>query len=95
MFARSPWSRLVASVGLLTAWLGLLFFGWAGAGLVHVLLLLAALSFPWRVRGTGALDHERRTSELGADPRERSQAHQGEGGDQEATGSGERGREGT
>lgn len=33
---------------LVSAWLGLLFAGFAGGGAVHLLLMGAAVLFPWR-----------------------------------------------
>jgi hypothetical protein len=47
--------ELTLSMLLISAWLVLLFSGWAFGGLVYLLLLPAAWLFPWREIGaTGA-----------------------------------------
>ena len=40
------WAAL--ALGLLSAWLVLLFAGWIAGGAVHLLLVAAAVMFPWR-----------------------------------------------
>lgn len=44
---RSTWWAALA-LGLLSAWLVLLFAGWIAGGAVHLLLVAAAVVFPWR-----------------------------------------------
>jgi hypothetical protein len=41
-------TRLLVAVCCFSAWMALLEFGLAGGRAVHLLLLLAALLFPWR-----------------------------------------------
>lgn len=40
--------RIVLSLLALTAWMMLLFTGWAFAGAVHLLVIVALALFPWR-----------------------------------------------
>ena len=47
---RSPTLRAALALLLLSAWMALLFAGFAGGGAVHLLLLGAAVLFPWRAR---------------------------------------------
>lgn len=58
---RSPFARAIAraafALTLFSAWLALLFAGFAGGGAVHLLLLAALVFFPWRTAagpGTGS-----------------------------------------
>ena len=43
-----PTPAAALSLGLLSAWLVLLFFGHTAGGALHLLLLVAAAVFPWR-----------------------------------------------
>ncbi|HKV06635.1 MAG TPA: hypothetical protein VJ725_00765 [Thermoanaerobaculia bacterium] len=45
---RSPLVRTALALLLFSAWLFLLFAGWAGGGAVHLLLAGALAAFPWR-----------------------------------------------
>jgi len=45
---RSPTLRAAAALLLFSAWLALLFAGFAFRGGVHLLLLAALLLFPWK-----------------------------------------------
>ena len=45
---RFPAIRAVAGLILISAWLALLFSGWALGGAVHLLLAAALVLFPWR-----------------------------------------------
>ena len=42
-----PLPRSFAAAGLFSSWMVLLLLGYAGGGLVHLLLLGALLLFPW------------------------------------------------
>lgn len=42
----TSWAAL--ALGLLSAWIVLLFAGWIAGGAVHLLLVAAAVAFPWR-----------------------------------------------
>lgn len=44
----SPLARAFVAAGLFTLWQGLLFRGFAAGGAVHLLLLAALATFPWR-----------------------------------------------
>lgn len=44
----SPISRLATSAILFSAWMALLFFGWAFGGAIHILLLASVALFPWK-----------------------------------------------
>lgn len=43
-----PTLRAALALAALSAWLVLLFVGWAAAGAVHLLLAAAVALFPWR-----------------------------------------------
>jgi len=45
----SPNLRLLLSSTLLSAWLLLLLVGWILGGAVHLLLVAALVTFPWRL----------------------------------------------
>ncbi|HSN85221.1 MAG TPA: hypothetical protein VL025_00620 [Thermoanaerobaculia bacterium] len=45
---RSPALRTALALLLFSAWLFLLFAGFAGGGAVHLLLALSLAAFPWR-----------------------------------------------
>jgi hypothetical protein len=45
---RSPLPRAAVALLLFSAWLALLFAGYAGGGAVHLLLAAALALFPWR-----------------------------------------------
>lgn len=44
----NPTLRAALSVASLSAWLVLLFAGWAGGGAVHLLFAASLALFPWR-----------------------------------------------
>jgi hypothetical protein len=44
----SPTLRAALALLLFSAWLALLFAGFAGGGAVHLLLLAALVFFPWK-----------------------------------------------
>lgn len=48
---RSPLLRSILALLLFSAWLALLFAGLAAGGAVHLLLVGAAVVFPWRALG--------------------------------------------
>lgn len=43
-----PILRATAALGLVGLWMAFLFAGWALGGVTHLLLLAAAVLFPWR-----------------------------------------------
>lgn len=45
---RSPVLRAASALLLFSAWMGLLFAGFAGGGAVHLLLAAGLAHFPWR-----------------------------------------------
>lgn len=45
----SPLVRSAIALGLLSAWMILLFAGWSAGGWVHLLLGTALIFFPWRL----------------------------------------------
>jgi len=45
----SETARLAVVAGLLSAWLVLLFAGWIAGGAIHLLPVVAAALFPWRL----------------------------------------------
>ncbi len=54
--AAHPLGRAGLSLACLSAWLLLLFSGWAGGGAVHLLFLAALALFPWRATLAGSGD---------------------------------------
>jgi len=48
---RFPAIRALSGLILISAWLALLFLGWAFGGAVHLLLVAALAVFPWRAAG--------------------------------------------
>ena len=48
-----PPVRLLLSVVTLAGWMLLLFLGWTFGGAIHLLLIGAAVAFPWREIGRG------------------------------------------
>jgi hypothetical protein len=68
-----PLARAGLSLACLSAWLVLLFAGWAGGGAVHVLFVAALVLFPWRAlpgSGDGSSGSPLQTTDDGASPRE-------------------------
>ncbi len=61
-----PYARAGLSIACLSAWLVLLFSGWAGGGAVHVLFVAALALFPWRALGGSPSQ----STDNGASPRE-------------------------
>jgi len=56
---RSPALRAALALLLFTAWLALLFAGWAAGGAVHLLFAAALALFPWRAIRKSGSDAER------------------------------------
>lgn len=55
---RFPAIRAAAGLILISAWLALLFSGWAFRGAVHLLLAAALVLFPWRAAADRLQDAE-------------------------------------
>jgi hypothetical protein len=47
----APTLRAALALASFSAWLALLFAGFAGGGAVHLLLLAALVLFPWKAAG--------------------------------------------
>jgi len=52
----NPTLRAALSLASLSAWLVLLFSGWAAGGAVHLLFAASLALFPWRALRSGAGD---------------------------------------